>query len=224
MLRMNDNSHEQFGAANARRDGRIRDDQSARDLVGSGTGGRLQAGRAGAVRVAHTQGSKVSIGELRDNGSEFLNYKVVDLLNKLLVEEFTKSRAYRTTDNAQVEGKNGAVVRKHIGYGPIGAPHAEELQKFFTAHFNPYLNYPRPCGFAVSELGAGGKKKRIYRTEDYQTPYEKLTSLPDWRQYLKAGLRPAALQQQAGQMSDTEAARRMKKAKLAVLQKCREKP
>src|ERR1035441_1399865 len=158
-----------------------------------------------------------------DNGSEFINHQVAALLNQLLVE-FTKSRAYRTTDNALVEGKNGAVVRKHIGYGRMGAPHAEELQKFFTAHFTPSLNYHRPCGFAVSELGAGGKKKRIYRTEDYQTPYEKLTSLPDWRQYLKAGLRPAALQQQAGQMSDTEAARRMKKAKLAVLQKCREKP
>ena len=54
-----------------------------------------------------------------DNGSEYLNHTVVKLLNKLLVEEFTKSRAYRTTDNALVEGKNGAVVRKHIGYGPI---------------------------------------------------------------------------------------------------------
>jgi hypothetical protein len=29
-----------------------------------------------------------------DNGSEFINHLVVDLLNKLLVEEFTKSRAY----------------------------------------------------------------------------------------------------------------------------------
>ena len=62
-----------------------------------------------------------------DNGSEFLNHKVVNLLNKLLVEEFTKSRAYRTTDNALVEGKNGAVVRKQIGYGPIAGPHAEEI-------------------------------------------------------------------------------------------------
>src|ERR1035437_5066901 len=52
MLRMNDNSHEQFGAANARRDGRIRGDQSARDLVGSGAGVRLQAGRAGAEGTA----------------------------------------------------------------------------------------------------------------------------------------------------------------------------
>jgi hypothetical protein len=41
---------------------------------------------------------------------------VAALLNKPLVE-FTESRAYRTTGNALVEGKHGAVVRKHIGYG-----------------------------------------------------------------------------------------------------------
>ena len=55
-----------------------------------------------------------------DNGSEFLNHRLARLLNKLLIE-FTKSRPYRTTDNALVEGKNGAVVRKHIGYGAIAA-------------------------------------------------------------------------------------------------------
>ena len=49
-----------------------------------------------------------------DNGSEFLNHRLARLLNKLLIE-FTKSRPYRTTDNALVEGNNGAVVRKHIG-------------------------------------------------------------------------------------------------------------
>jgi len=65
-----------------------------------------------------------------DNGSEFINQRVAEMLNKLLAE-FTKSRAYRTTDNALVEGKNGAVVRKHIGYGPIGSEHAEAWQKFY---------------------------------------------------------------------------------------------
>ena len=81
------------------------------------------------------------------------------MLNKLLVE-FTKSRAYRTTDNALVEGKNGAVVRKHIGYGAIGAEHAAAFQKFYTAYFNPYLNYHRPCGFAEIQTRARGKKRR----------------------------------------------------------------
>lgn len=155
-----------------------------------------------------------------DNGSEFLNHRVARLLNKLLVE-FTKSRPYRTTDNALVEGKNGAVIRKHIGYGLIPAQHAEAFQKFYTAHFNPYLNYHRPCGFATLEIGARGRRRRCYHPEDYRTPYEKLTSLPDWSQHLKAGLTAEQLQQQALRMTDTEAALRMQKAKQALLAQCR---
>lgn len=156
-----------------------------------------------------------------DNGSEFLNHTVVKLLNKLLVEEFTKSRAYRTTDNALVEGKNGAVVRKQIGYGPIGAEHAEALQKFYTAYLNPYLNFHRPCGYATIVLTAGGKRQRSYRPKDYGTPYEKLRSLPAWTKYLKPGISEDMLQRQAEARSDTEAARRMQKAKLALLARCR---
>ena len=87
-----------------------------------------------------------------DNGSEFLNYRVARLLDKMRVEEFTKSRAHRSTDNALVEGKNGAVVRKHIGHEPIAAEHAEKFQRFYTADFNPYLNYHRPCGFATERI------------------------------------------------------------------------
>ena len=96
------------------------------------------------------------IGFHSDNGSEFLNHRVARLMNKLLIE-FTRSRAYRTTDNALVEGKNGAVVRKHIGYGFIGAEHADELQRFFTAQFNPYLNDYRlkPVESATTESRRG---------------------------------------------------------------------
>ena len=81
-------------------------------------------------------------------GSEFLNHTVSKLLNKLLVE-FTKSRPYRTTDNALVEGKNGAVIRKHIGYGVIAAEHdpAEHYrtpyEKFVSLpDWNQYLKSP----------------------------------------------------------------------------------
>jgi hypothetical protein len=156
-----------------------------------------------------------------DNGSEFLNRQVTRLLNKLLVEEFTKSRAYRSTDNALVEGKNGAVVRKHIGHGPIGAEHAEAFQKFYAAYFNPYLNYHRPCGFAQIQILARGKRKRTYPAEDYRTPYEKLVSLPDWEQFLKEGISAAWLEREARRRSDTEAAERMQKAKQALLSQCR---
>lgn len=157
-----------------------------------------------------------------DNGSEYLNHTVVKLLNKLLVEEFTKSRAYHSTDNALVEGKNGAVVRKQIGYGPIASEHAEKLQRFYTAHLNPYLNFHRPCGYATVTTDRRGKRKRTYRHKDYRTPFEKLLSLPEWDKNLKEGITAAMLQRQAAAQSDTEAARRMQKAKLALLARCRQ--
>jgi hypothetical protein len=158
-----------------------------------------------------------------DNGSEFINHRVAQMLNKLLAE-FTKSRAYRTTDNALVEGKNGAVVRKYIGRGPIGCEHAEAFQKFYTAHLNPYLNYHRPCGFAEVVSDARGRRKRRYPAENYQTPYEKLRLLSNWRRHLKPGVTAAHLEQQAKRRSDLDAARQMQQAKIELLSRCRHKP
>jgi transposase InsO family protein len=155
-----------------------------------------------------------------DNGSEFINHTVARLLEKLRVE-FTKSRAYRTTDNALVEGKNGAVVRKQIGYGPIAAEHAEAFQKFYAKYFNPYLNYHRPCGFAQFKTWARGRRRRIYPVEDYRTPFEKLSSLPNWEQHLKPGVTAAALERLTRQFSDTEAARQMQQAKRKLLAQSR---
>ncbi len=155
-----------------------------------------------------------------DNGSEFINHTVARLLEKLRVE-FTKSRAYRTTDNALVEGKNGAVVRKQIGYGAIDAEHAEAFQKFYTKHFNSYVNYHRPCGFAQVKTLARGRRRRIYPADGYRTPFEKLTSLPNWEKHLKPGVTAAALERRARQFSDTEAANQMQKAKRLLLAQSR---
>jgi transposase InsO family protein len=155
-----------------------------------------------------------------DNGSEFINHRVAEMLNKLLIE-FTKSRPYRSTDNAQVEGKNGSVLRKSIGYGFIASEHAEQLQRFFTSQFNPYLNFHRPCGFAVLVKGARGRIQRRYPADGYRTPFEKLCSLKDWQQYLKPGITAALLRAQAMKLSDTEAAKLMQKAKLGILQRVR---
>ena len=90
-----------------------------------------------------------------DNGSEYINHTVSDLLNKLLIEQ-TKSRPRHSNDNGLVESKNGAVVRKHMSYGHIAAPHAEAIQNFYEKHFNSYLNFHRPC--AVSEETVNAKR------------------------------------------------------------------
>ncbi|MGH8415389.1 MAG: integrase [Terriglobia bacterium] len=160
------------------------------------------------------------LGFHSDNGSEFVNRTVARLLGKLLIE-FTKSRANRTQDNALVEGKNGAIIRKHIGYGHIAGEHAEALQKFYTAQLNPYLNYHRPCGFATLSFDARGKRRRRYRAEDYATPFEKLQSLPDAANYLKPGIGFAQLQVFAGKLSDTECAQKLTAAKTLLLRRCK---
>jgi len=156
------------------------------------------------------------LGFHADNGSEFINHTVARLLNKLLAE-FTKSRPCRSLDNALVEGKNGAIIRKHMGWGHIPAQHAERLDQFYRKYFNPYLNYHRPCGFARVRIDRRGKRRRIYRAQDYRTPYEKLKSLPQAAQSLKPGVSFPQLDRLAGAMSDTECARRMRRAKQALL-------
>ena len=156
-----------------------------------------------------------------DNGSEFINHQVAEMLNRLLVDEFTKSRANRSTDNALVEGKNGAIVRKHIGYGWIDRGHAEEFEQFYRRWLNPYLNFHRPCGFAQLITDQRGRRQRRYRQQDYATPYEKLRRLPGWEKYLKQGVRPEQLERRALERSDTEAAQAMQTAKQKLLVKAR---
>lgn len=160
------------------------------------------------------------LGFHSDNGSEYINHEVAKLLKTLLIE-FTKSRANRTQDNALVEGKNGAIIRKHMGYGHIAAEHAGAVQKFYTAHLNPYLNFHRPCGFATVSLDAGGKRRRQYKTNGYATPYEKWKSLTEAEQYLKPNMSFARLDEVALKMSDTERARKMAAARTQLLRRCK---
>jgi transposase InsO family protein len=145
-----------------------------------------------------------------DNGSEYINHDVSGMLGKLLIEQ-TKSRSRHSNDNGLVEAKNGAVIRKHLGYGYIAAQHAEEITRFYGEHLNSYVNFHRPC--AVPELRhmGNGKIERIYRR--WATPYELLQEVAGWKGHLRAGLTADQLQAQANVQSDTEAALGMQKAK-----------
>ena len=145
-----------------------------------------------------------------DNGSEFINQTVAKLLNKLMIEQ-TKSRPRHSNDNGLAETKNGAVIRKHMGWGYIDASQADRIQQFYTAYLNPYLNYHRPCAQADVEVDSKGRKRRRYRR--YQTPLETLLALPQPQGYLRPGLTLETLKRIGKTMSDTEAAQRMQQAK-----------
>jgi transposase InsO family protein len=145
-----------------------------------------------------------------DNGSEYINHLVAELLRKLLIEQ-TKSRPRHSNDNGLAESKNGAVVRKHMGYTYITAPHAAAIAGFFQEHLNPYLNFHRPCGVPELVVNAKGKEKRAYRW--YATPWEILRQLPDVARHLKTEVTIAMLDQQAQAKNDTQAAEEMQEAK-----------
>lgn len=155
----------------------------------------------------------VVLGFHSDNGSEYINKRVAELLEKLRIAEFTKSRARQTNDNALVESKNGSVIRKHLGYAHIPGRFAQAVNDFTQKVLSPYLNFHRPCFFPTEEIDAKGRLRKRYRYEQMMTPYDKLKSLPEARRYLKPGITFENLDAIACAVSDNEAARRLTEAR-----------
>ena len=149
-----------------------------------------------------------------DNGSEFINESVAGLLQRLLIEQ-TKSRPRHSNDNGLVESKNGAVIRKHRGYGYIAAAHSQDIDRFYQRSCNPYLNFHRPCGQPERIVDERGKEKYVYRR--YATPWETLRqltcALPETQSYLRPELSISGLDRIANSLSDTQSARHMPAAK-----------
>ena len=160
------------------------------------------------------------LGFHSDNGSEYINAVVAKLLNKLLIEQ-TKSRSGRTNDNALVEGKNGSVIRKHMGYWHIEQKHAPLINRFYEERFNEYLNFHRPCGFATVTVDEKGWRQKKYET--YQTPYERLKSMVKTKKSAKKILRAEIafemLDEIAARQTDNESARMMQEAKDRLFKK-----
>jgi transposase InsO family protein len=147
-----------------------------------------------------------------DCGSEFINHKIAALLEKLRVE-FTKSRPRQTNDNALAECKNGAVIRKFMGYSHIPQKHAAAINQFYSATLNPYLNFHRPCYFAIDKIDPKGKIRKTYPHDQIKTPWERLKSITDFENYLIFGVTATALEHQANTMSDNDAAKRLQQAR-----------
>jgi transposase InsO family protein len=153
-----------------------------------------------------------------DNGSEYINKIVANLLNKLHIE-MTKSRSRHSNDNALAESKNGCIVRKYFGYVHIDQKWAPLINKFTIKHLIPYLNFHRPCHFSETKVDARGKEKKIYPYRCIKTPYEKLKSLPGAAKYLKPEITFEILDQQMKSKTDFQAAKELKAAQAALFKK-----
>lgn len=153
-----------------------------------------------------------------DNGSEFINKVVAQLLTKLYVRQ-TKSRARHSNDNALVESKNGSIIRKLFGHNHIPTHLAPHINDFDRLYVNRYLNYHRPCGFAEDYVDARGKAKKRYR--EWMTPYEKLRSLPQAETHLREGVTFETLDDIAFAQSDNDCAQELQTAKIELFTKLR---
>src|SRR5487761_1943587 len=148
-----------------------------------------------------------------DNGSEYINRHVAEMLNKLLIEEHTKSRSRHSNDNAQAESKNGSIVRKHLGYSHIPQRFACVVNEFCRNHLNPYVNFHRPCLFAEEITDKKGKTRKRYPLGWVRTPFEKLASLPNVALFLRPNITLDTLRVTATAMSDNAAADQMNQAR-----------
>lgn len=146
-----------------------------------------------------------------DRGSEFINRIDEHLLNRLLIHQ-AKSRSHHCNNNALVEGKNGSIVRKNLGFFHINQGLSDKFNKFFKDWFNPYLNYHRPCGYVTEvETDFKGRERKIYG--QYTTPYEKLKEISqeENKSFLKEDITFELLDKIAYNMSNNEFASLMRK-------------
>ncbi len=145
-----------------------------------------------------------------DNGSEYINKNVLNILDKLNVE-FTKSRSRHSNDNALAESKNASIVRKQFRYQHIPQKFATKMNKFNFDYLYPYINFHRPCFFPEIVTDEKGKEKKKYEYKNMMTPYEKFKSLPDAKKHLKDGITFEILDMQATNLTDNASADLLKK-------------
>lgn len=151
-----------------------------------------------------------------DNGGEYINEIVHEFLNRWHAKQ-TKSRPRHSNDNGLAETKNGAIIRKYMTHYHIPQPFAARINRFYREHLIPYLNFNRPCAFPKITILSNGKKKITYPQENFMTPFRKLKSLPNWQSYLRPGISPEMLEQQARAKTPNQAARDLQAARRKLL-------
>jgi|SRR3989344_9515752 len=151
-----------------------------------------------------------------DNGGEYINKVVAQLLNKLRIDQ-TKSRSRKTNDNALVEGKNGSVIRKHMGYSHIPKKYAKVINGYYRNHFNLYNCFHRYSAFPTDYVSDKGKIKKKY--ENYMTPCQKLLSIQNVEQYLRDRVTKESLVREQMKLSHFEAAQKLQQEKSKLFKK-----
>ncbi len=107
-----------------------------------------------------------------DNGSEFLNYPVIEWASERKIF-FTRSRPYKKNDQATIESKNNHLVRTYGFYWRYDTEEERAVLNRLWPLVNDRLNYLtptiKPIGYATTR---DGRRRRTY--DKPATPFQRL--------------------------------------------------
>ena len=107
-----------------------------------------------------------------DNGSEFINHDLIGWASDRDVF-FTRSRPYKSNDQATIESKNNHLVRRYGFYHRYDTPTELALLNRLWSLVNDRLNFftptKKPIGYGTDSIG---RRKRVY--DQPRTPYQRL--------------------------------------------------
>lgn len=126
------------------------------------------------------------LGVDTDNDSAFMNQTVFDYCKDNGLEQ-TRSRAYKKNDQAWVEQKNGAVVRRLVGYGRLsGLAATRALAQLYCAS-RLYVNFFQPSFKLKSKTRDGARVSKTYHAP--ATPCDRLLASPSVDDAVKSKLK-----------------------------------
>lgn len=126
------------------------------------------------------------LGVDTDNDSAFMNQTVFDHCKARGLEQ-TRSRAYKKNDQAWVEQKNGAIVRRLVGYGRLSGLAATYTLAELYAASRLYINFFQPSFKLKSKKRDGARVSKKYHPP--ATPCDRLLASASVTEDVKAMLR-----------------------------------
>jgi len=106
-----------------------------------------------------------------DNGSEFISDALTTFGSQRAIE-VTRSRPYHKNDQAWVEQKNGAVVRRLVGYGRLEGIAAVEALGRLDSASRLFVNFFQPSFKLIEKQRVGAHVRKRYTTPE--TPCARL--------------------------------------------------
>ena len=106
-----------------------------------------------------------------DNDGAFINDTLFNYCETHAIK-FTRSRPFHKNDQAWVEQKNSAVVRRFVGYERFSGFIAGQALAQLYQHVRLYVNYFQPSFKLQKKIRLGARTKRIY--DKPSTPHNRL--------------------------------------------------